>query len=377
MDIKGLRRAERATLQLRSLYENYGYRKYRMGRFEEYSLYAVNKKFLLSENVITFTDLDGRLMALKPDITLGIAKNTKPQKGSCEKVYYIENVYRDSKESHTFREISQMGLECIGAVDDFAITEVLALAEKSLESFEIPYILKLTNMDFVVGLLAPLDLDEDTLGSILKEIRRKSRSGIDKACKNAGFAEELTEKIKKIPDLYGSVESVIPKAMELADTEELKATLERILNIEKVLKSMGKAGHIRLDFSMINDTRYYNGIVFQGYLDGLARPLLSGGQYDGMMDKLGKREGAVGFAIYLTELDTLAEKMAEYDTEALIIYDENTDFEKLAEAAQTLRGHGLSVRTEKAIPADLRYRTLYKFENGNLVMNLSREGKTC
>ena len=77
LEIQSLRRAETATLRLRGLYESYGYRKYRMGRFEEYSLYAANKSFLLGENVPTFTDLDGRLMALKPDVTLSIAKNTR------------------------------------------------------------------------------------------------------------------------------------------------------------------------------------------------------------------------------------------------------------------------------------------------------------
>ena len=85
LEIQSLRRAEAATLRLRGLYESYGYRKYRMGRFEEYSLYAANKSFLLGENVPTFTDLDGRLMALKPDVTLSIAKNTKADKNTCEK----------------------------------------------------------------------------------------------------------------------------------------------------------------------------------------------------------------------------------------------------------------------------------------------------
>lgn len=161
LEIQSLRRAEAATLRLRGLYESYGYRKYRMGRFEEYSLYAANKSFLLGENVPTFTDLDGRLMALKPDVTLSIAKNTKADKNTCEKVYYLESVYRESKESHTYKEISQMGLECMGGVDDCVIAEVLALALKSLADFETDYVLKISNMDFVVGLMEELPVNAD------------------------------------------------------------------------------------------------------------------------------------------------------------------------------------------------------------------------
>ena len=177
LEIQSLRRAEAATLRLRGLYESYGYRKYRMGRFEEYSLYAANKSFLLGENVPTFTDLDGRLMALKPDVTLSIAKNTKADKNTCEKVYYLESVYRESKESHTYKEISQMGLECMGGVDDCVIAEVLALALKSLADFETDYVLKISNMDFVVGLMEELPVNADQKDIILGLIRTKNRSG--------------------------------------------------------------------------------------------------------------------------------------------------------------------------------------------------------
>ena len=75
LDLNILRPQERVSLQLRLLYEQAGFRQYHMGRFEEYGLYRENSRFLSSEQVITFTDLDGRLLALKPDVTLSIAKN--------------------------------------------------------------------------------------------------------------------------------------------------------------------------------------------------------------------------------------------------------------------------------------------------------------
>ena len=72
---------ERAGLLLRELYHQHGYQSYRMSKFEPYDLYARNKSFLVSENILTFTDTDGRLMALKPDVTLSIIKNIRP---SCQ-----------------------------------------------------------------------------------------------------------------------------------------------------------------------------------------------------------------------------------------------------------------------------------------------------
>ena len=130
--LEHLQPKERASFALRSLYETAGCRKYHMGRFEEYSLYQENRSFLSSEQVITFTDLDGRLLALKPDVTLSIAKTAQPAPGETLRYYYHENVYRPSAESHTFKEISQMGLELLGAVGEAEVQQTVCLAAQSL-----------------------------------------------------------------------------------------------------------------------------------------------------------------------------------------------------------------------------------------------------
>ena len=375
-EIQGLKRAEAATLRLRSLYESYGYRKYRMGRFEEYCLYAANKSFLLSENVLTFTDLDGRLMALKPDVTLGIAKNTKADRESCEKVYYIESVYRESKESHTYKEISQMGLECMGGVDDCVIAEVLALAARTLADFETDYILKISNMDFVVGILEELPEDGACREQVLALLRRKNRGGLERYGRSAGFSEETLQKLLRVSTLYGDFKNVLSEALDLADTPSLKGALERLSGLCGVLEIMGVSDRVRLDFSMINDTQYYNGIIFQGFLDGLARPVLSGGQYDGMMAKLGKAADAIGFALYLKELERLPEREQRYDVDALVLYEMDADLLKLCQAVESLRRQGLRVRMEKTIPADLRYCYLYRFD-GRLSLEEDLEAARC
>ena len=124
--------SEKVIFSLRSLYEKYGYSQYKMSKFEEYDLYARNKDFLISDSVITFTDTNGKLMALKPDVTLSIVKNSKDAPDFVQKLYYNENVYRVSKRSHAFQEIMQVGLECIGMVDDYCICEALMLAAQSL-----------------------------------------------------------------------------------------------------------------------------------------------------------------------------------------------------------------------------------------------------
>ena len=104
---------EALKLTLKQIYEQHGYKKYRMSKFEEYSFYMENKKFLTSDRFITFTDRDGRLMALKPDITMSIAKNTRATYDKPERVYYSEGIFRMDKDGE-YKELFQIGTEIMG-----------------------------------------------------------------------------------------------------------------------------------------------------------------------------------------------------------------------------------------------------------------------
>ena len=79
------------------------------------------------------------------------------------------------------------------------------------------------------------------------------------------------------------------------------------------LKERDGAIRTELDFSLVSDSNYYNGIIFKGYLEGVPDRVLSGGRYDRLMEKMGKRAKAIGFAVYLDELEriTIPEKSIE------------------------------------------------------------------
>ena len=144
---------EKAVFALRGLYKQYGYLPFKMSKFEEYDLYVQNKDFLVSDSVITFTDRSGKLLALKPDVTLSIIKNTRDEKGVKQKVYYDENVYRVSGSTHEYKEIMQAGLECIGDIDAYDVFEVIYLAAKSLATISSDFVLDLSHMGIFAALL--------------------------------------------------------------------------------------------------------------------------------------------------------------------------------------------------------------------------------
>lgn len=363
---------EKVCLELRGLYEQFGYKKYKMSKFEEYSLYVENKDFLGTDKVITFTDLDGRLLALKPDVTLSIIKNTNATPQVNEKLYYQENVYRENRESHTFTEINQMGLEYLGNVDNYAITEVITLAAESLKTISENYILELAHMGFVVELLESLQVSRSTQLEFLKQIRIKSADGIRLVAQKADLSTLQIESLCKLPSLYGDVMSTIEEAKKICLNGAMERALGEIAEIYQALESLGYADRIQLDLSIVNDIDYYNGIIFKGYVQELGKSVLAGGQYDQAMEYLGKKADAIGFAVYLNEINRIMASRREYDVDAVIVYG-SENVADVAAAVKSLQEQGLTVRVERQKPEELRYKELYIMENGKL----RKEGKSC
>ncbi len=364
---------ERACLKLRGLYEQYGYKKYKMGKFEEYSLYVENKDFLGTDKVITFTDLDGRLLALKPDVTLSIIKNTNATVQCNEKLYYLENVYRESRESHTFKEISQMGLEYIGKVDAYCVTEILALAVESLAAISQDHILEISHMSFVVELLESLQVPDHIKFKLLRLIRSKNADGLRKTAESIDLSELQIQSLCKLPSLYGHVRETIKEAKRICLNGAMSKALTELEQAYAALEELGLAENIQVDLSIVNDIDYYNGIIFKGYIKELGKAVLSGGQYDQAMARIGKRVDAIGFALYLNEINRIAEEKKVYDVDAVLLYDCKEGAAAVAKAVGQIQKQGLSVRAEKTEPENIRYRELYRLKDGEL----RKEGAPC
>ena len=179
-----LRADERISIELREMYQRCGYLPYKVNQFEEYDLYMRNKRFLTSENVLAFSDMDGKLMALKPDVTLSIVKNTKDS-ADTTKVSYAERVYRVPRGGKCFKEIMQTGLEVIGRVDAYTMGEVLTLAARSLAAISSRCALDVADLGIVSGILAEENLSDDLSAQILERISDKNLHGLKSLCAQA------------------------------------------------------------------------------------------------------------------------------------------------------------------------------------------------
>ena len=290
---------EKVIFGLRSLYRSYGYTQYKMSKFEEYDLYANNKDFLISDSVITFTDTNGKLMALKPDVTLSIIKNIKDRTGEVQKLFYNENVYRISKGNQSYKEIMQVGLECIGDISQEDIRQVIVLAAKSLQNISENCVLNVTDLDMLSQVIRQAEQAGVKAADILGCLKEKNEAGL----KKLGISEKTRIILSKLNHASGSAGLVLPElinALEgLCDTTSLQRLTQLISSIEdEQIRNM-----LQVDFSVVSDINYYNGIIFKGFVEGVPSAVLSGGQYDKLMKKMKHSSSAVGFAVYLDMLD--------------------------------------------------------------------------
>ncbi|MBQ9980226.1 MAG: ATP phosphoribosyltransferase regulatory subunit [Oscillospiraceae bacterium] len=357
-----LRREEAAIFKMRALFGKYGYSRFKMSKFEEYDLYVRNKEFLVSDRMITFTDRRGVLLALKPDVTMSIIKTTKNAEKSTRKLYYNENVFRASKSDGDFREIMQTGLECIGSIDLYNICEVITLAVKSLQLIGEQYVLDISHLGFVSGLLSAAGVAQEEYTAVLRCVREKNAPELTDLCQRLGLTEDKKQLILKLITTYGPLGSMLGSLKAMCAGEEMENALVQLQAIYDRLEQGGIADNVRLDFSVVNDMSYYNGIVFQGFIQGAPDSVLSGGQYDRLMQKLGKDAGAIGFAVYLDELERLDGAGKDYDVDVLLLYKPDSDPGEVSRVAESIIAAGESVLPEKIVPEKLRYRRLVRLE---------------
>lgn len=344
-----LKNEERAVFSLRGLYRRYGYTPYKMSRFEEYDLYVRNKDFLVSDQIITFSGDRGRLMALKPDVTLSIVKNAPDTPGVVQKVYYNENVYRD------YREILQAGLEAVGDLSEYDIAEVVILAVKSLQLLGETFVLDISHMGLLAAVLDGCGMEEREQKQAMELLRRKNLHELKALC---AAKEDAQRKLEALVNCH----SLSQLKDILTSAEERQAFCE-LENLWHILESSGCADAVRLDFSVGSDLRYYSGVVFRGYLAGIHTSVLSGGQYDKLPRKMGRKARAIGFAIYVDLLQELQGEENRFDVDTLILHDGTVAAAVLTEAADEAAKNG-TVLVAQTQPAGRSYGTLIQFKKG-------------
>ncbi len=367
IETDNLKYGEQAVFLLRSLYSKYGYKQYKMRKFEEYDLYVQNKDFLISDSVITFTDTNGKLMALKPDVTISIVKNTKDIDGAVQKVYYDENVYRVSKGTRSYKEIKQAGLECIGDIDSYCVSEVLSLAVRSLLAISEQCIVDVADLAILFAFYDYAGLSYEARRKLTALISEKNTHEMKYFCAEIGMTAEEAALLEELISYNGMPDKVLPELRIMADkigAETEFAEFESIISsLEPELQSK-----LRIDFSVAGDINYYNGIIFKGFIDKIPESVLSGGRYDSLMQSMERKSKAIGFAVYIDMLEALNRKENKFDYDAVLLYSHKDSITVVKDAVQKLTKEFGSVFTAKKLPEKASFEKLFRIEEGEVIV---------
>ena len=328
--------AEQTVAMCAELYAQYGYRRFTMNKFEDYALYADNKNFLVDGRLLTFTD-GSRLKALKPDITLSIVKRLAAKPELPLKAYYNETVYRVKKGEKEFSELHQMGLELIGDGSVYATCEVLALAKTSLDAIDAQNILDISHMGILMPLIDAACREGVDRRQLIELITQKNAGGITALLGESHPLVTLVNSYAPIGQMMPVLQELLPDCTAVGELAE----------IADVLRALGLEAGVYLDFSLLHDFGYYNGIIFKGYLKDVPVAVLSGGRYDPLLERFGLSTAALGFAIYL---DYIRYAEAKKTGEVLLLYGADDSAADVARAVKALTAQGYCVFASDKLP---------------------------
>lgn len=345
---------------LRALYTKSGYSRYRTVGFEEYDLFTEYRDFLTSGQMITFTGAGGRLLALKPDITMSIIRDASEERGRTDKLFYSESVYRVPAGGDEFKEILQIGLECIGDVCAYDRAEVVSLAGGTLALTGRDYMLDISHTGLIDGIRKLFGISERSRAELARLMKDKNAPGIGELCARSGIKEEAAARLIELSRLSLPIRKAKDElvALGLGKFSESSEAIAELSMIADTLTD-DEASRVSLDLSVVHGMNYYDGIVLDGYVEGVSEAVLKGGEYGKLITKMGRTGSGLGFALYTDLLEMLDDTSAHYAADVLLVCGDS-DPASVSAAVAELRGEGKTVLVQRSAAGAERCRAVVR-----------------
>ena len=314
-----------AVSRLTTMFRARGYRQVITPAIEFYDVFGSSAAHFPQENMYKLTDTRGRLMVIRPDCTIPIARLVATRLAASPmplRLYYSENVYRVEHDLRGKRnEVFQTGVELIGSNALRSDLEIVELAASGLsdiggERFRI----ELCHIGYFKALIDSLDAPGETKEQIRQCIEQKNYPALGDLLDPFGAARAALA-LRYLPRLFGG-EEVFEKAYALFDENGARESLDYLRSIYDYLRQLGLEGSVIVDLGLVNQIEYYTGIIFRGYFDGIGEPVLSGGRYDNLISDFGAALPAVGFAVHADLASAVIEKQPPQTPDILVFSDE-------------------------------------------------------
>lgn len=330
--------------KIHAIFQKMGYAELITPGLEFYDVFNLNSHYFPQEELYKLTDNKGRLLVLRPDSTMPIARVVATRLKDAMlplRLYYNQPVYRfEPSLKGRSDEIVQTGIELLGSASRMADVEMVSAAVSVLSSTGVPYSLELGDVGIFRELMHRLNATPAQKEEIRSLIEEKNYPALNDLLDQMG-SNKLTNALKKLPTLFGG-EEVFDKAAALFQDPRIEQLLDQLRALYLEVCEINHSGKIMVDLGLVNKTDYYTGLVIKGYLEGCGEEVLSGGRYDKLLSEFGYDIPAVGMAV---NVDAVSNIVAKQQKPAIPVPDvliaAADGFEAQAvETAEKLRSEG-------------------------------------
>jgi ATP phosphoribosyltransferase regulatory subunit len=287
---------------LKRTFDRWSYSEIIPPTFEYYEPLIMEASPQVREEIYRFFDRDGRMLALRADPTIPIARivGTKLQDRMLPlRFFYVTSVFRHEEPKAALRrEFTQAGIELVGTNSPAADAEVIALAVTALRAVGVDdFRMRVGTTALIASLLDQVELTSPQADAIRLALERKSDALLSEALNGARIPSDLRRALADLPQLTGGAEILEIGLRNCSVNENALASLEHLIAVHRYVDAMGCADAITYDLAMLRGMAYYTGIVFEGFAPGVGFSLMSGGRYDKLLSHFGRDLPALGFAI--------------------------------------------------------------------------------
>ena len=367
--------------KIRNFFFLSGYDEVETPILEYFDVFAGIKTSIDQENMFKLIDPEGRILVLRPDITMPLARMVGTKLKDCAlpiRLSYLGNVYQYGEiQICKQREVAQAGIELLGVDSAEADAEVIAMAIQmflnlGLKEFQID----IGQVEFFKAIIKEAVLSDENTEEVHRLIDQKDMLSLERLLKELPISEDVRNLLYKLPQLYGD-SSVLNEAMEISRNAEARAAVENIQQVYRILKGYGFQNYISFDLGMVQSFDFYTGIIFRGLTRDLGYPICGGGRYDMLVSEYGCDLPATGFAVGIKRLLIAMEQQGCLEEipriDVLLTFTEE-DRGKAYRVLQQLKNEGKRVEMFLPLKSAVEPMTYARQKGITQIINISGSG---
>lgn len=289
-----------------SVFEVWNYEEVITPSVDYYDLFEQGMGQREAQRGFRFTDNDGRLLTLRPDVTSSVARMAATllsERPRPLRFCYAAPVFRQQTQSHAEwrRENTQLGCELIGAGGKPADLEMLRLAAEILSRLNLQsrYCITINNVEIFNGVAAQMNLTPAAREQLRRLIDTREAAELRRFLQNYDSREG--EAFSQPIQLTGK-RDVMRTARRLITNERSVAALDSLEELWTEIESLNLQNSFEIDLGDVSSLDYYTGLSLKIFVHGAGASVGRGGRYDGLTGSFGRAEPAVGFVLNLDAL---------------------------------------------------------------------------